>query len=259
MTTDSSTAWTSQQLAENPHEAGDKPQRVRAMFANIARSYDLNNRLHSFWLDTLWRKAAVKAADVRPGDRVLDCACGTGDLTQEFARSAAESVIGSDFTPEMLDGARHKQTRLPRTIAGKISYEHGDATRLEHDDNSFDVLSIAFGIRNVNEPDRALAEFFRVLRPGGRLIILEFGTPKFAPIRWANNLYTQRIMPLTATLISGDRSGAYRYLPRSIETFLTPESLSEAVSKAGFESPSARPLTFGVCVCHRAVKPAGSV
>jgi len=226
------------------------------MFANIARSYDLNNRLHSFGLDTLWRKAAVKSADAQPGDRVLDCACGTGDLTQAFARSPASEVIGSDFTPEMLEGARTKHRRLPQNIASKITYEQGDAMNLAHPDNSFNVVSIAFGIRNVNKPEQAIAEFFRVLKPGGRLIVLEFGSPKLAPVRWANNLYTQRIMPLTATLISGDRSGAYRYLPRSIETFLTPESLSKAISDAGFTQATTRHLTMGVCACHRAIKPA---
>ena len=247
-------AWTSDDLAQSPHTRNDKPERVRSMFAAIARSYDLNNRLHSFWRDQAWRRTAVRMAAVKPGDRVLDCACGTGDLTMAFARSPAERVVGSDFTQEMLDIACFKQPRLAKH-ADKVSYEQGDATALAHPDGSFDIVSIAFGIRNVSDPAAALAEFFRVLKPGGRLVVLEFDEPRFAPIRWASNLFTKRIMPLTATLIARDRSGAYRYLPKSVETFLDRDQLAERVRGAGFDAISQNPMTFGVCVCTRAVKP----
>ncbi|MCA9312566.1 MAG: class I SAM-dependent methyltransferase, partial [Phycisphaerales bacterium] len=116
---------------------------------------------------------------------------------------------------------------------------------------SFDIVSIAFGIRNVTEPDRALAEFRRVLRPGGRLIILEFGRPSPAPIRVLNQFYTHRVMPLTATLISRDRTGAYRYLPRSVDTFLTEAEMTDAMSRAGFSVDPPRRMTFGVCIAYR--------
>lgn len=230
------------------------------MFAAIARSYDLNNRLHSFWRDQAWRRAAVRMADVRPGERVLDCACGTGDLTMAFAKTEAAAVVGSDFTQEMLDLAEVKRLsagRAPahKAVSDKITYEQADATDLPYDDASFDVLSIAFGIRNVSDPAKALAEFHRVLSPGGRLVILEFDTPRNPLIRMGNNLYTKRIMPLTATLIARDRSGAYRYLPKSVETFLTSEQLAQKAAAAGFGDTQQKRMTFGVCVCTRAVKP----
>ncbi len=243
-------AWSAEDLSRNPHEDAHKPDKVRAMFASIASSYDLNNRLHSFGRDQAWRKAAVRMAGVRPTDRVLDVACGTGDLARAFADAGASSVLGVDFTPEMLDIARAKRLH-PKADASRtnIEYRRGDATALDLPDDSFDIVSIAFGLRNVQDPARALAEFRRVLRPGGRVVVLEFSRPRPAPVAWVNNFYTRRIMPLTATLIARDRSGAYKYLPRSIETFLTREQLASSIADAGFTDVRTNPMTFGVCVC----------
>ncbi|MCE2881690.1 MAG: bifunctional demethylmenaquinone methyltransferase/2-methoxy-6-polyprenyl-1,4-benzoquinol methylase UbiE [Planctomycetaceae bacterium] len=239
--------WEAQELATDPHQRGDKPQKVQAMFSAIAGAYDLNNRLHSFGLDERWRKAAVRAARVRAGDDIVDIACGTGDLTEQFAGTPARSVLGLDFTPAMLDIARVKSARRKHPNAVP-RYEHGDATALALPDASADVVSIAFGLRNVGAPERALAEFRRVLRPGGRLVVLEFDEPTNPVIRTMNRLYTHRIMPWTASLIARDRSGAYRYLPRSVETFLDRQRLREAMLAADFSSVEQIPLTFGTCV-----------
>lgn len=255
------TAWREEELAGNVHQRGDKPEKVRRMFAAIAGSYDLNNRVHSFWQDQRWRRFAVKVANVGPTDEVLDVACGTGDLTRAFAKARPKRVLGVDFTTEMLDIARARRVRDEQSGSAPAiitSYAEGDATKLAFADGSFDVLSIAFGIRNVGEPAKALAEFFRVLRPGGRLIILEFDKPGFAPIRVLSEFYTSRVMPITATLISRDRSGAYKYLPRSVSTFLDREQLAQGVRTAGFGEVQQWPLSFGVCVCTRGVKPARS-
>lgn len=247
-------AWTRDELAD-PHANADKPDKVRRMFGAIARSYDLNNRLHSLGRDQAWRRAAVRAAGVRSGDTVLDVACGTGDLTQAFARTDAADVIGIDFTPEMLEIARRKKDALPDAQRARVTYLQGDAQDLPLEDASVDVVSIAFGIRNVAEPRRAIEEFRRVLRPGGRLVILEFDRPRIPLIRWASDVYCARVMPLTATLISRDRSGAYRYLPRSVESFLDADALDGLLGTAGFDDVRARRLSLGICVCHSARKP----
>lgn len=252
--------WEGGELAGDPHAHEQKAAKVRAMFASIAGSYDLNNRVHSFGRDQAWRRAAVRMAALDRGeDEVLDVACGTGDLSRSFADGGAKRVVGLDYTPEMLDIARSRRGRGLGcgAMGAAIEYVDGDATALPFDDGSFDVVSIAFGIRNVSDPGAALGEFRRVLRPGGRLVVLEFGTPGFGPVRWASKIYTDRVMPWTATLISGDRSGAYRYLPRSVSTFMEPGELAAAIGRAGFGEVSSRNLTFGVAVVHRGVLGAG--
>jgi len=243
-------AWSDEDLAADPHRDAEKADKVRRMFGAIAGRYDLNNRLHSFGRDQAWRRATVRMAEVRDGERVLDCACGTGDLTRLFARSPAAEIVGADFTPQMLDIAREK------TRERGVRYLEADAMALPFEDASFDVVSIAFGIRNVAEPPRAMSEFHRVLRPGGRLVILEFSTPRNPLIRWGNRLYCNTIMPRTATLLSGDKSGAYYYLPRSVETFMERADIARAMTDAGFTDIAQMPMTFGVVVCHRGVKPA---
>lgn len=225
------------------------------MFAAIAGSYDLNNRLHSLGRDQAWRRAAVRAAEVRPGDTVLDIACGTGDLTEAFARSPAARVIGVDFTPEMLAVAGRKREQLPAELQAKVSYEEGDAQALRFPDASADVVSIAFGIRNVAEPARAVREFARVLRPGGRLVILEFDRPRFWPARWLNDMYCGWVMPRTATMIAGDRSGAYKYLPKSVGTFMSRREICGLLGASGLEGVRAHGMMMGICVCYRAQKP----
>jgi demethylmenaquinone methyltransferase/2-methoxy-6-polyprenyl-1,4-benzoquinol methylase len=247
-------AWTDPELV-NPHQAADKAAKVRGMFSAIAPAYDLNNRLHSLWQDQRWRRAAVRAAMVRPGDHVLDVACGTGDLTMLFARSDAAKVTGADFTPAMLEIARQKLARVNKPWTSKIEYLEADATALPFADSSFDVVSIAFGIRNVNDPAKALAEFARVLKPRGRLVILEFAQPTNRFMRWFNGVYCARVMPRTATLISGDTTGAYKYLPASVGSFWTLPQMREAIEKAGFTDVSIRSMSMGICACCRAIRP----
>lgn len=246
-------AWREDEL-DGLHAREDKAEKVRAMFAAIARKYDLNNRVHSLWRDQAWRRHAVRRARVRAGDHALDVACGTGDLTQALARTEASRVVGLDFTPAMLDLARVKRERLDGSVASKVEYIDGDAQALPFDDASFDALTIAFGIRNVQSPAKAAGEFARVLRPGGRLVILEFDRPRLAPVRWFNSFYSGWVMPRTATLIARDRSGAYKYLPKSVGSFMPREEMLELLRASGFSDARADTLSLGICACYHAVR-----
>ena len=215
------------------------------MFAAIAPRYDLNNRIHSFGRDQAWRRRAVALCGPRPTDHVLDAACGTGDLAEAFAAAGVAAVSGVDFTAEMLRIARRKAVRLSGV---RPSYLRADVTDLPFPDASFDIVAIAFGLRNVADPRRTLGEFRRALRPGGRIMILEFSQPTNRLLRLLNGLYCNHIMPFSATLVAADRSGAYRYLPRSVATFADRRELLEMMGDAGFVSITQHPMTFGVCV-----------
>lgn len=242
-------AWTDDDLRQNPHAAADKAARVQQMFSAIAESYDLNNRLHSLWRDQAWRRAAVKLCRVQPVDTVLDVACGTGDLSLAFAAAKPHRVIGVDFTHNMVRIAEHKRDHaaLPVTLC---AFTDGDAMRLPIADQSVDIVSIAFGIRNVSNPAAAIAEFKRVLRPGGRLCILEFSLPTNPVLRWLYNFFFRHIMPRTATLIARDRSGAYKYLPQSVNTFLGRQQMVDMMTGAGFTSVTQKPMTFGIAIAY---------
>jgi demethylmenaquinone methyltransferase/2-methoxy-6-polyprenyl-1,4-benzoquinol methylase len=273
-----STVWNNE-LLKHPHEAADKRQRVQKMFAAIAPSYDLNNRLHSLWMDQRWRRKAVKLATLKPTDRVVDVACGTGDLTLKFASEiwrllaykhdrypSSAQVLGVDFTFEMLPLAKSKWARAtvpgnfwvtvhrPTEGLNSVAWLNGDAQSLPLPDQFADVCSIAFGIRNVADPAAAIREFHRVLRPGGRLVILEFSLPTNPVMRSLYNVYFRKILPRTATWISRDKTGAYKYLPESVNTFINRQTMMKMMTDAGFSDVSQHPMTFGVCVCYRGVK-----
>jgi demethylmenaquinone methyltransferase/2-methoxy-6-polyprenyl-1,4-benzoquinol methylase len=244
--------WSDQALAD-PHGTADKAHRVRAMFTAVAHRYDLNNRLHSMWRDQAWRRAAVRACRVKTTDVVLDVACGTGDLALAFAEARARRVVGADFTHAMLTRAEQKTARRARQ---SVHFIEADALALPLADASVDVVSIAFGIRNVSDVDRALGEFARVLRPGGRLLVLEFTVPANRMVAAMHRLYCHHIMPRTASWISGDRSGAYRYLPRSVTTFDGPSELAERIKTVGLQMVQLRPLSFGIAAIYLAQKTA---
>jgi len=243
-------AWADGDLAD-PHSVEDKARRVEAMFAAIAESYDINNRVHSLWRDQAWRRAAVKAAQLQGRETVVDVACGTGDLSLAFSQAGASRVLGVDFTVNMLRCAQLKPAQQKQVIP---SWHAGDAMQLPFADQTADVVSIAFGIRNVSTPAKAIAEFYRVLKPGGRLIILEFSLPTNPILRGLYNFYFKHIMPRTATLIARDKSGAYKYLPQSVNTFIGRPKMIELMETAGFEDVTLKPLTFGIAIVYRGVK-----
>ena len=267
--------WTEDRL-RNPHAVADKQRRVRDMFAAIAPRYDLNNRLHSLGIDQRWRKKAVKLSRLKADDVVVDVACGTGDLTFAYARRLYSlhrtanqlipglrfplQVVGVDYTFAMLPIARQKANSVAARSTldpidatalsiSAIPFLNGDAQNLPLPDACCDVVSIAFGIRNVADPLRALREFRRVLRPGGRVVVLEFSKPTNALIRGLYNFYFNQVMTRTAGWISGDAT-AYRYLSASVETFKTLEQMKADIESAGFSDVEVHPLTFGVAVIY---------
>ncbi len=217
-------------------------QQVQAMFSEIAPRYDLANGVLSLGTHQLWRRAAVRASGAAPGSKVIDCATGTGDLALAFKRTVgpAGRVVGTDFCAEMLELAP------PKAAAAKLEVEfaQADAQSLPYGDDTFDVASIAFGIRNVDDPVRCLRELARVVRPGGRVIVLEFGQPRgvFGALF---RIYSTYVLPFVGGLISG-RPAAYKYLDRTAAAFPSGAAFTELMTKAGvFTEVGDQPLTFG--------------
>jgi len=224
------------------------------MFDAIARRYDTLNHLLSLGLDRRWRRRAVREIGLTGSERVVDVCTGTGDLAFEALRapSGAASVVGIDFAGQMLALARVKAQQAG--LSSRAWFVRGDAMRLPCPDRSADAVTIAFGIRNVLEPEVACGEFFRVLRPGGRLAVLEFGMPRIPGIRTAYRWYFRYLLPRVGGLVS--RHGeAYSYLPASVQQFATPEEFAGMLGRVGFERVQSVRLTLGIVYLHVAVRP----
>ena len=241
-------AWTTRTLTR-PHDAPDKSIRVRRMFNGIARRYQLINTLFSAGRDAAWRREAVRLARISRADDVVDVATGTGDFARALAEAGAKLVVGVDFAHEMLRLAAtthdHDPSRSPATC-----WCEADALRLPFPSGCCSVVSSAFGVRNFADLDVGLSEMYRVLRPAGRAVILEFTTPTNRVARAIYNLYSQRLMPIAASIISRDREGAYRYLPRSVVSFPGAEQVCEHLRGVGFADVTATPLTMGIVTVY---------
>jgi demethylmenaquinone methyltransferase/2-methoxy-6-polyprenyl-1,4-benzoquinol methylase len=226
------------------------PAAVNSMFARIARRYDVANRLLSGGTDIWWRKRLVaKVQRHHPAD-VLDLATGSGDVAFALADGLPETtrIVGMDFCAPMLDEAKKKQSAAPRKIP--IAFDVGDVLALPVASGSFDAVTISFGLRNLADRDRGLREMRRVLRPGGRLYVLEFSQPH----RWFRPFYLfylRHVLPRLAGWLTGDRS-AYAYLNETIESFPGHEALAAEFRTAGFSTVSATRMTFGIVALHEA-------
>jgi demethylmenaquinone methyltransferase / 2-methoxy-6-polyprenyl-1,4-benzoquinol methylase len=230
------------------HYQGPDPGRIRSMFASISTRYDRANTVLSGGVHHLWRRKAVRWSGAKEGDRVLDCATGTGDLAIAFrkATGASGSVTGTDFVPEMLALARAK--------ASDITFEVADVTKLPFDDASFDIASISFGIRNVGDPRQGIAEMARVVRPGGRVIVLEFGQPRSRWFGALYDVYRRRILPRLGGLVTGDRP-AYDYLETSAGRFPSGDAFVAMMREAAeFSSVEVKALTFGIAYIYLGVR-----
>lgn len=204
-------------------------QAVHAMFSDIAPRYDLTNSVLSLGIHHLWRKRTVEVSGAKPGSSVLDCATGTGDLALEFKRTVGPTgkVLGTDFNADMLSHAPAKATS--KGLA--VDFEVADAMHLPYADATFDVASISFGIRNVDDPKTALSEMARVVKPGGRIVILEFGQPR-GIMGLTYRFYSKNIIPLIGGLLTGNRK-AYEYLPTTAAAFPCREQFTELMQSTG--------------------------
>jgi demethylmenaquinone methyltransferase/2-methoxy-6-polyprenyl-1,4-benzoquinol methylase len=219
---------------------------IREMFAGVAPRYDLLNRLLSGRQDVAWRKAATRALAPKPGERVLDLCCGTGDQALTLARSGAR-VVAADFCLPMLALTRTKE---PPRGSQPLALATADALALPFPAESFDGVTVSFGLRNVADLDLSLREMARVLRPGGRAVVLECSLPRQAWIRGPYLFYFLRILPRIGRLLS-PRASAYEYLPNSVLGFPNREAFTARMTAAGFEGATFRDLTLGtVCVYH---------
>ncbi len=222
----------------------EKGEKIQQMFGTIAPRYDFLNRLLSFGIDRRWRTKAVRLLKYREGARILDVATGTGDVALEIARSTPVSVriTGADFCREMVELGEVKVAASP--YGSRIDFRVAPCEDLPFPDNTFDSITIAFGIRNVVDRKLGLAEMWRVLRPGGRLIILEFSTPRSRLFRQLYYFYFRRLLPVIGGLFS--RYNAYKYLPDSVLEFPSHEEFSRMIAEAGFKSIHIKELTFGI-------------
>jgi demethylmenaquinone methyltransferase/2-methoxy-6-polyprenyl-1,4-benzoquinol methylase len=223
---------------------------VNRMFDRVASRYDALNSVMTAGLHHRWRERAADRADLKPGDSALDVCCGTGDLALELAGRVAPggSVVGCDFSEPMLDLAREKAAA--RSAAG-VRFEWADALSLPYDADRFDAVTVGFGVRNLADLDRGLREMARILRPGGRLVILEITQPARPPLSTFFSLWFDRIVPLLGGL--SEESEAYSYLPESVRSFPAPRRLAEMMDAAGFGRVRWTILAGGIIAIHSGV------
>lgn len=229
-----------------------KKENIRSLFDNIAPDYDKLNHILSLNIDKGWRKRAVcEIADVQQKLSVLDVACGTGDFTIEIAKKVTEGskIVGIDLSEGMMKVGREKIA----DAGVDATLEYGDCEALVYQDNSFDRISVGFGVRNFEHLDLGLKEMCRVLKPGGKLVILELSVPSNPIIRWCYKLYFLNILPMIGGMVSGNR-GAYEYLPASVLNFPAPDKFIPMMYEAGFSQVRHHSLTLGVCRMYVGIK-----
>jgi demethylmenaquinone methyltransferase/2-methoxy-6-polyprenyl-1,4-benzoquinol methylase len=232
-----------------------EPERIAGMFDAIAPRYDLLNRLLSGGLDVRWRATAIRSLALRGGETVLDLCTGTADLAIASATASpgAAAVVGVDFAGQMLRLGQEKLAR--RGLARRVGLVQGDAMRIPLASASVDAATVAFGIRNVERPEATFADVFRVLRPGGRFAVLEFGVPRVPGVRQAYLAYFRHVLPRIGSLVSGHAS-AYRYLPASVGSFPEPDQVVASLMATGFSQVRADSLSLGIVYLYSASKPA---
>ncbi|MGL6017876.1 MAG: bifunctional demethylmenaquinone methyltransferase/2-methoxy-6-polyprenyl-1,4-benzoquinol methylase UbiE [Gibbsiella quercinecans] len=231
----------------------EKQAMVANVFHSVAAKYDVMNDLMSFGIHRIWKRFTIDCSGVRSGQRVLDLAGGTGDLAAKFSRMVGEQgqVVLADINDSMLKMGREKLR--DRGIVGNVSYVQANAEALPFPDNYFDCITISFGLRNVTDKDKALRSMFRVLKPGGRLLVLEFSKPLLAPLSKAYDAYSFHVLPKIGELVVKDPD-SYRYLAESIRMHPDQETLKGMMQEAGLENVSYFNMTGGIVALHRGFK-----
>jgi demethylmenaquinone methyltransferase / 2-methoxy-6-polyprenyl-1,4-benzoquinol methylase len=231
-----------------------RSSRIRGMFGAIAPVYDLLNHLLSLNIDKRWRRLTTKIVPPTPGCSILDCCTGTGDLALAYDRAAEgrAAIMGADFCHPMLVRASAKTAR--KQASSRVHFLEADAQQLPFAEDSFDITTVAFGLRNVADTDRGLAEMARVTRPGGRVAILEFSRPRGWFFGRMYRFYFTHILPKVGQLISGSRDSAYRYLPASVLEFPDGQALAERMGRHGLVNVHWHPFTFGIATLYVGVK-----
>ena len=229
-----------------------KKEQVAQMFNNIARRYDFLNHFLSLGIDNIWRKKAIKCIrDIAPNPVLLDVASGTGDLAIAALKLNPQKVVGIDISEEMLNVGIKKIER--KGYQNIIELKKGDSENLEFKDDFFDGITAAFGVRNFENLNKGLSEMYRVLKTGGKTVVLEFSKPKVFPVKQIYNLYFKAILPFIGNIISKDNS-AYTYLPESVDQFPERELFIKELEKVGFKDCTFRSLSFGIASVYSAVK-----
>ncbi len=235
-------------MTSNRADLGKDPKRVSGMFDQVAAGYDRTNTVLSLGNDKLWRVAVTRAVAPRPRQRILDLAAGTGASSVALARSGAE-VVAADFSPGMIAEGRRRHGGM-----ANLTFAEADATALPFDDDAFDTVTISFGLRNVADPRKALAEMLRVTKPGGRLVVCEFSHPRSAAFGALYGFYNNRVLPVAAKVVSSN-ADAYDYLNESIRDWPDQRTLARWIRAAGWADVAYRNLSFGIVALHRAHKP----
>lgn len=245
----------SQEKIKPYSQQGEKVEQVEAMFDGIAPTYDFLNHALSMGIDRGWRRKAVETLDKYAPKRVLDIATGTGDFAILLGKMLKpEYIIGADISEGMMEVARRKVAALSSELQGtEISFQKEDCLHLTFPADSFDAVTVAYGIRNFQDLDAGLSEMYRVLKPGGHLLIVELATPPRFPMRQLFWLYAHVVMPFVGWVVSRD-SRAYSYLPATMEAFPQGEVMEGILQKAGFASVLWRRFTFGICTMYIAEK-----
>lgn len=232
-------------------EQGSKREQVEQMFDSIAPRYDFLNRSLSLGIDQSWRKKAIRSLEEVKPKQLLDVATGTGDLAIEALRLNPDHITGIDISAQMLEFGRKKISE--KGLSSRITLVQGDSAKLPFDDNKFDAITVAFGVRNFELLQQGINEMYRVTRKGGKLAVLEFSMPRAFPLRQLYSFYFRYILPSLGALVSRSRS-AYSYLPESVKHFPEGQAFAAYLEKAGYSRISIQPLTFGICTLYTAIK-----